>query len=199
MHKAILTEYKHFITTGLVTAFILTQAALMNVYINEYRQEIVENEITVEDLGYELDMPQPLPVVEPEVTPVPTSTPTPTPKPKQTATQSYSDVDLIALVTMAEAEGESEEGKRLVIDTILNRVDSPRYPSTVNGVVYQKNQFEAMWNGRVNRCGVREDIRQLVIEEMNSRTNSEVLFFRTGHYSSYGTPLFKVGNHYFSK
>ena len=34
------------------------------------------------------------------------------------------DIELIALVTMAEAEGECEEGKRLVIDTILNRVDS---------------------------------------------------------------------------
>ena len=30
------------------------------------------------------------------------------------------DVELIALVTMAEAEGECEEGKRLVIDTVLN-------------------------------------------------------------------------------
>ena len=37
---------------------------------------------------------------------------------------SKEDVELIALVTMAEAEGECEEGKRLVIDTILNRVDS---------------------------------------------------------------------------
>ena len=37
---------------------------------------------------------------------------------------SREDVELIALVTMAEAEGECEEGKRLVIDTILNRVDS---------------------------------------------------------------------------
>ena len=32
------------------------------------------------------------------------------------------DIELIAIVTMAEAEGECEEGKRLVIDTILNRV-----------------------------------------------------------------------------
>ena len=33
------------------------------------------------------------------------------------------EIRLIALVTMAEAEGEPELGKRLVIDTILNRVD----------------------------------------------------------------------------
>jgi N-acetylmuramoyl-L-alanine amidase len=109
------------------------------------------------------------------------------------------EVDLLALVTMAEAEGESELGKRLVIDTILNRVDNPRFPNTIHGVVYQPNQFECMWNGRTSRCYVREDIRQLVLEELETRTNSEVVFFRAGGYSQYGTPLFQEGNHYFSK
>lgn len=111
---------------------------------------------------------------------------------------SDSDIDLLALVTMAEAEGESEMGKRLVIDTILNRVDSNRCPNTVKGVVYQPYQFTSMTNGRVDRCYVRKDIRKLVIEELESRTNYDVIYFRTGRYSDYGTPLFKVGNHYFS-
>lgn len=56
------------------------------------------------------------------------------------------DVDLIALVTMAEAEGECEDGKRLVIDTILNRVDSEHFPDTVYDVIYQRNQFSSMWS-----------------------------------------------------
>ena len=108
------------------------------------------------------------------------------------------DIELLALVTMAEAEDEPEEGKRLVIDTILNRVDSEDFPNTVHDVVYQKAQFTSMWNGRVDRCEVREDICQLVREELAERTNSEAVYFRTGHYSKYGTPLFQVGGHYFS-
>lgn len=111
---------------------------------------------------------------------------------------SDADIELIALVTMAEAEGEPEEGKRLVIDTILNRVDSVYFPNRVYDVVYQPSQFTSMWNGRVNRCYVREDICQLVIEELESRTNSEVVFFRTTRYSDYGIPIYQVGNHYFS-
>lgn len=111
----------------------------------------------------------------------------------------YDDVELIALVTVAEAEGESEYGKRLVIDTILNRVDSKHFPDTIYGVIYQPNQFTSMTNGRVDRCVVTDDVRQLVREEMESRTNSEVIFFRTGHYSPYGTPLFQEGSHYFNK
>ena len=109
------------------------------------------------------------------------------------------EIELIALVTMAEAEGEPEEGKRLVIDTILNRVDGEYWPDTVTDVIYQKSQFTSMWNGRVNRCYVREDICQLVREELKSRTNNEVVFFTAGKYGKYGKPMFSIGNHYFAR
>lgn len=122
----------------------------------------------------------------------------PEPEPEPEILMSIEDIELIALVTMAEAEGECEEGKRLVIDTILNRVDSKRFPNTVKGVIYQPAQFSSMWNGRVDRCYVMEDICQLVREELQSRTNYDVVFFHAGKYGKYGKPLFQVGNHYFS-
>ena len=108
------------------------------------------------------------------------------------------EIELIALVTMAEAEGESEEGKRLVIDTILNRVDHEEFPDSVEDVVYQRNQFTSMWNGRVDRCYVDEDICNLVREELLQRTNYEVVFFMANKYGKYGKPLLVEGNHYFS-
>lgn len=111
---------------------------------------------------------------------------------------SEEDIELIALVTMAEAEGESEKGKRLVIDTILNRVDSEYFPDTVYDVVYQPHQFTSMWNGRSDKCYAMDDICELVEEELESRTNYEVVFFRTEKYSKYGEPMFQEGNHYFS-
>lgn len=113
-------------------------------------------------------------------------------------TPASEDVELLALLAMAEAEGESEKGKRLVIDTVLNRVDSPYFPNTISEVIYQPNQFTSMWNGRIERCEVRDDICQLVIEEMECRTNNDIVFFNAGKYSIYGDPLFKEGNHYFS-
>lgn len=111
------------------------------------------------------------------------------------------EIELIALVTMAEAEGESELGKRLVIDTILNRVDSELgyMPDTVTEVIYQPDQFSSMWNGRVDKCHVLEDIVQLVREEIKSRTNYDVLYFHAKKYGKFGTPMFSEGNHYFSK
>ena len=124
-----------------------------------------------------------------------------TTKPKETTkktTISEEDIELLALVTVAEAEGESEYGKRLVIDTILNRVDHPKSPNTIRGVIYQKNQFTSMWNGRTSRCVVTDEVRQLVREELESRTNKQVIFFQMYGYSKYGKPLFKEGCHYFS-
>ena len=108
------------------------------------------------------------------------------------------EINLISLVTMAEAEGESDEGKRLVIDTILNRVDSQEFPNSVYEVIYQPTQFSSMWNGRINVCYVQSEIRDLVIEELNNRYNYNVIFFRTKYYSEFGVPMFRVGNHYFS-
>ena len=112
---------------------------------------------------------------------------------------SNEDIELLALITMAEAEGENEEGKRMVIDTILNRVDSERFDNTISEVIYAPNQFTSMRNGRVDRCYVADDIYQLVIEELTNRTNYDVLYFTAYQYGAYGTPMFQIGNHYFSK
>lgn len=108
------------------------------------------------------------------------------------------EINLIALVVMGEAEGEPELGKRLVIDTILNRVDDTHFPDTVNEVVYQPNQFSVMWCERINRCYVKPEIVELVKEELMSRTNTDVIFFKAGGYSKYGKPMFKECCHYFS-
>ena len=120
-------------------------------------------------------------------------------EPKRSESVSKEDIELLALLTMAEAEGEPEEGKRLVIDTVLNRADfGGEFPNSIRGVIYQRNQFSSMWNGRVDRCYVMDEIVQLVIEELDNRTNYDVIFFNAGHYSQYGVPMFQVGNHYFS-
>lgn len=113
-----------------------------------------------------------------------------------------SDEDLynLALVCLAEAEGETELGKRLVIDVVLNRVDSSKFPNDISKVIYQKNQFSSMRDGgRKDRVTVDEKTLRLVKEELLQRTNYEVLYFRNKHYHNFGTPMFQEDHHYFSK
>lgn len=109
------------------------------------------------------------------------------------------DVKLIALCALGEAEDEPEKGQRLVIDTILNRVDDDDWPDTVSDVIYQSGQFVCMTNGRIDRVTVTDEMCDLVIEEMEERTNTKVVFFNAVGYTKYGEALFKVGSHYFSK
>lgn len=116
-------------------------------------------------------------------------------------TYSYSatDDEIMLLARVAEAEaGYVEEGRRYVIDTILNRVDSDIFPNTIAGVVYQKNQFAVITTGAIWNVSITEDRLDLVKEELTSRTNYEVGFFRAGYYGPYGTPLFECGGNYFS-
>lgn len=110
---------------------------------------------------------------------------------------SNDEIELIGLVVMAEAEGEPELGKRLVVDTILNRVDSPDFPNTIKEVIFQKNQFTCTTNGRLERVCTNEDILELVCDEMEVRESEEVLYFTAGRYGSYGTPHVQIENHFF--
>lgn len=121
------------------------------------------------------------------------------PTPKKVTKMSVKDIRLIALVTMAEAEGECERGKRVVIDTILNRLKSPYFPKTIHNVIYQPHQFTSMWTKRITRCYVRDDIIKLVEEELESQVDYEVVIFTAGGYNKYGVPKYRIGNHYFSK
>lgn len=118
------------------------------------------------------------------------------PEPEPLATRE--EIELLALCTMAEAEGECEQGQRLVIDSVLNRVDDPHFPNTISEVIWQKNQYAGMYGDRITRCYVMDEIVKLVEEELENRTDYDVVFFNAGHYSDYGVPMFQVGNHYFS-
>lgn len=184
----------------LITAFVITIAMIFvsPISVNEdepIRFDQMESTVTFAE-PVEREFTPPDIVLVPDVLPAPITSEE---KSEEMDILSQEEIELIALVTMAEAEAEPVEGQRLVIDTILNRVDSPYFPNTVYDVVYQPHQFTSMTNGRVDRCYIREDLVALVREELDNRYNSEVVFFRTTRYSDYGTPMFQVGDHYFSK
>ena len=108
------------------------------------------------------------------------------------------DAVLIAKLVLAEAEGEPEMGKRLVIDTVLNRLESEDFPNTVYDVIYQPYHYDPAWDGRIDLFSELDDAFKLVVDEIHNRTNTEVLYFRTDKFHEFGTPMEQVGNHYFS-
>lgn len=60
---------------------------------------------------------------------------------------SYDSSDLFLLADLLEHEAypNDYQGMLAVGTVIMNRVDSPRYPNTLQEVIYQSGQFEAVW------------------------------------------------------
>lgn len=68
-------------------------------------------------------------------------------------------MDLLARVVSAEARGEPYEGQVAVAAVILNRMESGKFPKTLEGVVYQKHQFESVDNGTAFKPAVRSAVK----------------------------------------
>jgi N-acetylmuramoyl-L-alanine amidase len=79
------------------------------------------------------------------------------------------DSYLLAKIAMAEAEGEDVEGKAYVIMVILNRIKDDGFPDTVHDVIYAKNQFTPISDGRFDRVEPNEEcweaLRMVMVDE----------------------------------
>ena len=58
------------------------------------------------------------------------------------------DLYLLAKLVHSEARGESYTGQVAVAAVVLNRVDDPRFPNTIAGVIYQPWAFTAINDGQ---------------------------------------------------
>lgn len=108
---------------------------------------------------------------------------------------SSEDATLIVKTVWLEAGNQDMEGKRLVAAVILNRVESEVFPDTVEGVLSAPGQFATYRALGKSKPTIEDAIA--VQMEIGQRSNTEVMYFRTGRYGT-GTPLMKVGDHYFS-
>lgn len=79
---------------------------------------------------------------------------TQTPAARATPTQAapsvsnQDNIEMIARLIYGEARGEPYEGKVAVAAVLLNRVQSPEFPNSVAGVIYQPLAFEVVANGQ---------------------------------------------------
>ncbi len=68
----------------------------------------------------------------------------------QDNTGSRGDAQLMARAINGEARGESYIGQVAVGAVILNRVEDPKFPNTIAGVIYQPGAFTAVSDGQIN-------------------------------------------------
>lgn len=67
-----------------------------------------------------------------------------------TTSSNNSDLNLLSKLVYAEARGEVYKGQVAVAATVLNRVSSSSFPSTISGVIYQSGAYTCVSDGQIN-------------------------------------------------
>lgn len=110
------------------------------------------------------------------------------------------EMELLAQLVEAEAGNQDFEGKCLVVDVVLNRVESDDFPNTIEEVIFDPGQFSVITNGAFDKAAwnMKESDYAAVSVEMALHQNKNVLYFNNNeNVSGDGTP-FKVGGHWFN-
>ena len=114
---------------------------------------------------------------------------------------SVDDFILISLVVEAESDrGESIDGRVLIAETILNRVNSEIFPDNIHDVCYQAGQFSVVSSGAIYSVGrtARSDWAVITaLREIADGSAPNVLYFNCVGYG-YGTPYGYVDGNYFT-
>lgn len=123
------------------------------------------------------------------------------------------DKDILLRIVEAEAGNQDEDGKLLVANVVLNRVDSEKFPDTVTKVVFQDElgvyQFSPVSNGRIWSVEVSEETKEAVERALAGDDISDgALYFAARQYADGAmmkwfdenlTYLFAYGGHEFFK
>ena len=117
---------------------------------------------------------------------------------------SQADLQCLSEALYFEARGEGAQGQRAVAEVILNRVDHPRFPKTVCGVVNQRGQFTYNKNARIREKGSFARVQQVALAALSGapRTLTDgATYFHTGRVSPSWTRRFerttRIGSHIF--
>ena len=107
--------------------------------------------------------------------------------------------ELLCQIVMEEGGyTEPDDGIRMMADGVINRVLDPDFPDTIEGVINQPGQFQPVGEGTFYKHVPTERVIQVCAEEMEHRTNTKVLYWRTGYYHAKTTPIAHIGHHYYS-
>ena len=120
------------------------------------------------------------------------------PEPEEWTEEFCDSLEILASCVEAEAGNQDLTGKRLVCDVILNRVDSDRFPDTIDEVVSQKYHFSTYWDGTMaNIIPSEETFKAVQMELYGERLDTDILFFTAENYNTYCIPGYTYGDHYF--
>lgn len=135
-------------------------------------------------------------------------------KDKPEETEKYEDKEVISLnddqlyllskLVAAEARGESYEGQVAVAAVVINRVKDPRFPDSIEGVIYQKNAFSVVKDGYIDIQPTNESYKAAKEAIQGNDPTSKAIYFwnpdiSTCRWINTLNPYLRIGKHVFAK
>jgi N-acetylmuramoyl-L-alanine amidase len=117
---------------------------------------------------------------------------------------SQNDIQLMANAVYGEARGEPYEGQVAVAAVIINRIDSPSFPNTAAGVIFEPGAFTAVADGQI-WLTPNEQAKKAVLDAINGwdPTGNAIYYFNPITATSdwiWSRPQIKqIGKHIFCK
>ena len=90
---------------------------------------------------------------------------------------SNTELALFAAILECEAGSTNYDGLLAVATVIINRKESPKYPNTITGVIYQKGQFSPTWSGKLDKVlqrGAKPLCYTVAKDALNGKRHSAV-------------------------
>lgn len=87
--------------------------------------------------------------------------------------------ELLMKLAYAEAGNQGVEGMWLVMSVVINRKNSPDYPNSIVGVIYQKNQFATVKNGALDRAIITDNCREALRRILSGDVKEDIIGFET--------------------
>ncbi len=105
------------------------------------------------------------------------------------------DREFLRVVSLENCDYPSYENYLSVASVIMNRVDSPDFPNTIEGVISQKGQF-TVWSAK-NYKHIDDNVYQACYDAINGKRNlpSNVMYFAMSEFSWAETYAY-YGGHY---
>ena len=115
-------------------------------------------------------------------------------------TYSIEDIDALERLVQCEACGEDIDGRILVADVVLNRVESGLWGDDIQSVIEAPGQFPPVSNGAVKVVDVDDDTKEAVMSALLGSDNSHgAIYFQKSAAKVWGDKeyLFRHGGHSF--
>lgn len=87
------------------------------------------------------------------------------------------EYDILVRIVEAEATGGNHEQKMNVASCVLARVEAPQWPDNIEDVVFQKQQFTPIWDGRYFTVKIQESTKEAVDEVLKFGKTHDCLWF----------------------